>query len=145
MIDYLKATQAAIMDILGTAYNVHVQASGDNACVDLRDPYNLRVYLPEVPNGVLNRYQADTFTGYWLHESLHGKYTDGQCVIDAQIEGVADWFNSLEDCRIELLAHKENIAANLLDCLARVRNHRFQTYSNQDMQTMLTDDMIQHE
>ena len=140
MLDYLKATTAAIKDIMRPSQcSPQVQASGNTACVDMTNIHYPKVYLPEIKTGYLTRHQADVYTGYWLHESLHVKYTDSPYTQHSIDNGVGDWWNALEDCRIELCAQRDNVATNLIPCLQRIREHRLNQYTPEQFEQMKTD------
>lgn len=135
---YLQAAKAALTAVLrrkGVKYKrIGVHAQGNTAaiafqpCYDNPDRFEIDFVMPKLPeSGMLSRIQADTFTGYWLHESLHVLYTQHDLYTK---DGIPSPFfkslvNALEDCRIEMLAIDDSVAVNLLSCLTRLRRHTF--------------------
>ena len=107
MIDYLVAARAAVADNTGQDIDyIFMDANGTTANIKI-DSTNVAISLPSAPNNMLSRQQADIYTGYWLHESLHALYTDGYMVNQVESHGNMELFNlwnGLEDCRVELKA-----------------------------------------
>lgn len=93
----------------------------------------------------LSRIQADTWTGYWVHEALHVVYSDLDVIKQHEAEAKREFFgafsnpaarhqafvlyeglyNALEDVRIEYLAQRKCMVKNLSACLSRLRNFSY--------------------
>jgi class 3 adenylate cyclase len=174
VLDYVHASGAALKQLIDehkTGYVACVQtkinSSCDTASVTFRPtvskgadelPYRFIIPHNKTPMLVsftlpgfiraddrLSRVQADTWTGYWVHEALHVLYSDLRAIREheefarqdlygafsraaAQRQGFALYrglYNALEDVRIEYLAQRDGCVKNLSVCLSRLRNFSY--------------------
>ena len=140
--DYVRAAKDAmhslIVNVNGTCPFITVRVHGDTAAITWQ-PDAITLFLPVQCTGMLSRVQADIFTGFWLHETLHFLYTSLSVLSSAQSHThqlAFPLWNALEDARIEMVAINKGIARNIKPVLSRLRAFNYDKVK-QDIQDQM--------